>query len=160
MTEELRRLYDGVPHDVGVALCEAYRLGLNAGLASKFTDGTFEWAVQQMRQGNKVRRRVRAFPWLLLGKAGLETLDGPDKCQLISLLSEHIMATDWEIVPEPNPEPEGHDFAWAAEQVKNGKTVRRTGWGTFPWSVGANATVTISDTLKTDWVLAWEGQSK
>mgnify|MGYP000228669015 CR=1 FL=1 len=39
MTDELKRLHQSVSHDVEVALREAYRLGCNAGLANKLTEG-------------------------------------------------------------------------------------------------------------------------
>lgn len=153
MTEEWKTLASVASQDVVDALTSAYKMGLNSGLANKLTEGTFEWAMQQMRQGGTVKRKFFAFAMWVHGSQvfspGARGID-----------LEHISATDWEIAPEPKPKPEGHDFTWALKQIQSGKTVRRMGWEGFPWSVGAKATVTIDDTLKTDWVLAPKGESR
>jgi hypothetical protein len=163
MTEELRRLYDGVPHDVGVALCEAYHLGLNAGLANKLTEGTFEWAMAQMRNGKCIR--LRGCQWHLwipvnIGHVQLvhDYLSREETSQTIMV--EFLTLRHWEIVPEPKPEPEGHNFKWAAEQIMCGRWVRRKTWEAGRYLGGEKTTVSVHDTRNTDWVLAWEGQSK
>jgi len=164
MTEELRRLYDGVPHDVGVALCEAYQLGLNAGLANKLQEGTFEWAMQQMRQGKAVARRGSAVLFRMANDGLQSFIRGagkPDWWQDdLNVAVMDILADNWEIVPEPKPEPEGHDFAWAAEQVMCGRWARRKTWEAGWYLGGEKTTVSVHDTRKTDWVLAPQGGSK
>jgi len=155
MANELERLRDRVRTHTGeyieIALRDAYRIGLG----DNVTEGTFEWAMQQMRQGKAVKRESFSFKMLMppgsqVTSAGARGID-----------LEHLAATDWEIVPEPKPEPEGHDFKWAAEQIKSGKRVQRKAWGMWPWSIGGkNGSVNISDACECDWILAPEGESK
>jgi hypothetical protein len=110
--------------------------------------------MQQMRQGGTVKRKSFAFAMWVHGSQvfspGARGID-----------LEHISATDWEIVPDAKPEPEGHDFKWAAEQIKSGKRVQRKAWGMWPWSIGGkNGSVNISDACECDWILAPEGESR
>jgi len=132
----------------------AYRLGLSDGLATSLTAGTFEWAMQQMRQGKTVRRKSCVFQLRMHSSKLLAT---PGSC---SIYFENVEGTDWEIVPEPKPEPEGHDFAWAAEQVMCGRWARRKTWEAGWYLGGEKTTVSVHDTRKTDWVLAPQGGSK
>lgn len=150
MTDELKRLHQSVSHDVEVALREAYRLGCNAGLANKLTEGTFEWAMQQMRQGRVVKRRSCGIRlWIRDGQmAGSHPV----------ALHDMVM-TDWEIIPEPKREPEGHDFMWAAEQMRQGRRVRRKGWGMWPALITGQF-VSVADADQKDWILEPEGESR
>lgn len=72
------------------------------------TEGTFEWALQQMRQGHKVRRKTwptDAHVYLSSGGATNENdvfktvgqVDEAGTETIWTLYSHHLLATDWEI---------------------------------------------------------------
>lgn len=78
--------------------------------------------------------------------------DTREKVPMVRLLGE---LEGWELYEEP-----GHDFAWALEQLKAGKNVRRKLWllgefispdGPRP---GRGNYALISDMIATDWELA------
>lgn len=159
MTEEWKTLASVASQDVVDALTSAYKMGLNAGLANKLTEGTFEWAMQQMRQGRRVKRKDHCFEMHINGINGrLLAVATGRAISTVGIDLEHVGATDWEIVPEPKPELEGHDFAWAIKQIKNGKRVRRKAWGVTWWIGGKNGSVNIGDACECDWILAPEGE--
>ena len=66
----------------------------------------------------------------------------------------------WEVY---EPEESGHDWAWACEQMLDGKKVRRKLWIAGHWYQRdcadrvANIDLALADFKATDWVLADEG---
>lgn len=131
---------------IGVAK-EAYQLGVNAGLANRLQDGTFEWALQQMRQGRRVARPGFATLWLNCGSLKASLGGGLD---LTSVATEGILATNWEVVPEPK----GHGHDWVAEQIKAGRRVRRKHWAPGAYICNVDDVSTLRDWGANDWVLA------
>ena len=87
----------------------------------------FEWALQKMREGGKVRRpswHANSYCRCILNDSDeFDSLrvawDGTESQFLIT--GEDIFADDWE------PYHDGEDFSWALERMKEGKAVRRIG---------------------------------
>jgi len=132
------------------AVSEAYRHGLNAGLANKLTEGTFEWAMLQMRQGKTVTRRGSKHVLCIV--AGVLRVD-EGRGNFCSVATHDMMSTDWEIMPKP--EAEGHDFLWALEQMRNDYRVRRKAWGVAGIDVSCSIAHLTADSIQAkDWVFA------
>ena len=101
--------------------------------------GSFDWAMQQLVDGEGVRRHG----WF---KDKYWQLDG----SVAFLLNHDIDACDWEIYYEP------HNIEWAAQQLKNGKIVKRRCWKTYRLDPSRNRYLEIDDITADDWELAEE----
>lgn len=132
----------------GIASESAYRQGIKDGVAIKSQEGTFEWAMQQMRQGQAVKRK--SYPWHLQIRDSFLRI-GP-RHQGDDLSLGHIVANDWEIIAEP--QPEGHDFTWALIQVNSGKSVKRLATSFVFTPDTKFGSLTTEAVRAKDWVLA------
>ena len=111
-------------------------------MPEKLKEGTFEWAMQQLKNGKEVVRRDwynDGFPirWKL---GDFNTF----------VLNDDIYANDWEVYHEP------HDIKWAAQQLQNDKIVKRRGWGIYMLYPHSNINIDVEDIVADDWELAEE----
>lgn len=127
------------------------------------------WAMRQLAAGKKVRCRGWMTKTLHLLADDFEHIvyDGATLGDCTQFTVTDFTRSDWELY---EPEPEGHDFHWALEQIKAHKRVRRGAWrDRWLFSPGTSDTVyydihgcctnhvwqaSIYDMLATDWVLA------
>lgn len=127
------------------------------------------WAVQQMREGKKVRRRCWPYNWCYQLHYG-DVFDEQSKPAKAMYCSAH--ATDWELY---EPEPEGHTLEWVGKQAlgqyPKAIRARRKEWpageymttgltsGVFILRQGLESQLfspTPYDVVATDWILAEE----
>ena len=121
----------------------------------------FEDALNELKNGRRVRRKswgsicylrfseLQQRIWSKIGNSEEETIfDTLD-----------VIADDWEVVSEG---PEGHNFQWALDRIKQGLRVHRIGTNHWYWRDGKKimtntnkfALLGSDNLLANDWVLA------
>jgi hypothetical protein len=118
------------------------------------TPGTFEWALGALKAGKKVRLSRWDPVWYLAiegsGDSYTVRVIKPDggSAMWYGAVAD-ILEDAWELY-EP-----GHDFAWALEQIKAGKSVRRKAWAYDSIKIPVKSRmVSMESVLADDWLLA------
>jgi hypothetical protein len=93
----------------------------------------FTWALEQMKQGKKVRRKAWFWPARIYQSGDNLVYWGGTAQGTSTIAGRDIFATDWELYEEPvnesEPEPTSNlTFSQALEYLKQGKRVARDGW--------------------------------
>lgn len=104
-------------------------------------------AIAALEAGKKVRIKTWPHQFWLKYESGRVRDQGDDPYEFEGMEFE----LDWELYEEP-----GHDFAWALEQLKAGKKVKRRGWNgqITPVQIGQREVPTYESMIATDWELA------